>query len=55
MFERKPKTVEMEAMTAWPFIENIALLAAICLLVWLTDSAWWALLLVFMNTWRSAK
>ena len=29
--------------------ENIAILAAMVLLVWLTDSAWWALLLLCLN------
>ena len=33
----------------WAFLENIALLAAICFLVWATGSSWWALMLVFLN------
>lgn len=33
----------------WAVIENIAILAAICFLVWLTESGWWALLAMFMN------
>ena len=40
-------------MNAWAHIENIALLAVMALLVWLTDSGWWALLLVFANYPRS--
>ena len=33
----------------WAVIENIAILGAICFLVWLTESAWWVLLAMFMN------
>ena len=36
----------------WAVLENIAILAAICLLVWLTGSGWWALLTLFMNIRR---
>jgi len=36
----------------WVVIENISILAAICFLVWLTDSYWWALLVLFMNSTR---
>lgn len=36
-------------MTKWAFIENIAIFAAICFLVWLTKSGWWALMLFFCN------
>ena len=39
----------------WAVLENIAILAAICFLVWLTESAWWALLLFFMNNIRYKK
>ena len=38
----------------WAIVENIALLAAMCFLVWHTDSAWWALLLIFLN-YRTTK
>ena len=34
----------------WAVIENIAILAAICFLVWLTNSYWWVLLVLFMNS-----
>lgn len=33
----------------WAVVENIALLAAMCFLVWFTDSVWWVLLLMFAN------
>lgn len=33
----------------WAVLENIAILAAICFLVWFTESAWWALLVLGMN------
>lgn len=41
----------------WAVMENIALLAALCFLVWFTDSWWWALILLFMNSikYNSAK
>ena len=35
---------------AWAVVENIAVLVAICFLVWLTGSGWWALLVLFINT-----
>jgi hypothetical protein len=37
----------------WPIIENIAILAAVCFLVWATGSGWWALLMLGMNYWSS--
>lgn len=40
----------MKSNPAWLYIENIAILAAICFLVWLTGSGWWALLLLACNT-----
>jgi hypothetical protein len=33
----------------WSIVENIALLAAMCFLVWLTGSGWWALMLLLAN------
>ena len=39
----------------WAVLENIAILAAICFLVWLTESAWWALLVIGMNTFKVNK
>ena len=34
----------------WYTTENIVILVVICFLVWLTDSAWWVLLVFLMNT-----
>jgi hypothetical protein len=34
----------------WLVVENIAVLIAVCFLVWATGSGWWWLLLLFMNT-----
>jgi hypothetical protein len=39
----------------WAVLENIALLAASCFLIWLTGSGWWVLLLMFMNQFRISK
>jgi hypothetical protein len=36
-------------MDKWLIIENIALFATMCFLIWLTSSSWWALLLLLMN------
>lgn len=36
--------------TAWLVLENIALLAAMCFLVWATGNGWWCLLALFLNT-----
>ncbi len=36
----------------WAIVENVALLTAICFLVWLTGSGWWALLLLLSNYTR---
>ncbi len=33
----------------WMVIENIAILASVCFLVWLTGSGWWVLMAMFMN------
>ena len=33
----------------WSIVENIALLVAMCFLVWLTGSGWWALMLLWAN------
>lgn len=33
----------------WAVLENIALLAAMCFLIWATNAYWWVLMLVFMN------
>ena len=38
---------------SWLIIENIAILVAVCFLVWATGSGWWALLILGMNYWRS--
>ena len=40
-------------MSKWAALENIAILAAICFLVWVTGSGWWALLMLFCNTPKS--
>ena len=37
----------------WAILENIAILAAICFLVWASESAWWGVLVLFMNTTRA--
>jgi hypothetical protein len=34
----------------WSVIENIGIVAAICFLLYATDTGWWWLLLLFMNT-----
>jgi len=39
----------------WYTIENIAILVAICFLVWLTGSAWWVLLVFLMNMTTERK
>ena len=39
----------------WAVLENVAILAAICFLVWLTESAWWALLVLGMNNFKITK
>ena len=39
----------------WAVVENIALLAAMCFLVWLTGSGWWVLLLLFANVPKGKK
>lgn len=39
----------------WAVLENIVIVAAICFLVWLTGSAWWALLAVFLNHFSIKK
>ena len=39
----------------WYTIENIVILVVICFLVWLTGSAWWALLVFLMNTTSERK
>ncbi len=39
----------------WLVLENIAILAAVCFLVWQTDSAWWVLLCGFMNYIKKEK
>jgi hypothetical protein len=37
-------------MMSWPaHAENVAIVAALCFLVWVTGSAWWALLLLLIN------
>lgn len=36
-------------MNQLAYIENIAILAAVCFLVWATDSGWWALLMLWVN------
>jgi len=33
----------------WAVIENIALITAVCFLVWLTNNGWWALLCLGLN------
>ena len=39
----------------WPAVtENIAIMIFVGAMVWLTESAWWVLLLVFMNNKRSS-
>ena len=39
----------------WYTIENIVILVVICFLVWMTGSAWWALLVFLMNTTSERK
>jgi hypothetical protein len=34
----------------WMVLENIAILAVICFLVWSTGSGWWVLLVLGMNS-----
>jgi len=34
---------------SWAVLDNIAVLAAMCFLIWLTDIYWWALLLLFIK------
>lgn len=36
-------------MDKWAYIENIAVLAAVCFLVWATKNGWWCLLLAWVN------
>ena len=40
---------------AWSVVENIVVLIAMCFLIWLTDTYWWVLLLLFMNSPTSKK
>lgn len=42
-------------MTAWAAIENIAILGAVVYLVSTGHSAWWALLLLGMNSSKRAN
>ncbi len=37
---------------AWAVLENIAILSAICFLVWLTSSGWWVLLVLLCNRFK---
>lgn len=37
-------------MSKWAHLENVATLAAIVILVWLTKSVWWALLACNLNS-----
>lgn len=30
----------------WTIVENVVTISAMCFLVWLTDSGWWALLML---------
>lgn len=40
-------------MMPWAAVcENIAIISAICILVWLTGSGWWALMLLLINIRR---
>jgi hypothetical protein len=39
----------------WLVLENVALLGAMCFLVWLTGSYWWVLLLLFTNLPKKNK
>lgn len=40
-------------MNRWAYAENIAIVAAMVFLVWLTGSGWWGLLMLWLNYQRS--
>jgi hypothetical protein len=39
----------------WAVLENIVIVCAICFLIWLTNSYWWALFILFGNSFKIKK